>query len=395
MKRLLQINVTANWGSHGRIAEELGRYVMGRSWDSIVAYGRRAAPGSRSRLIHIGGPVDQHLHALSARITDSAGLNSRRVTRQFVDRLAKLRPDLVHLHIIHGYYINYPLLFDALRLWGGPVVWTMHDCWPLTGHCPSFISPECRRWRTDSEGCHDCPAKRLYPASLFADRSARNYRLKRDTFTSLGDHLTLVPVSHYIADCMADSYLSTAKCVKIYNGVDTDRFAPVPDVKREPMALAIASRWDSRKGLADIRALASRLPDGMRLCVTGLTDSQAATMPEGTMIVPRVDSTADLAALYSRAAVLVNPTYGESLSMVNLEAQACGTPVATYDAGGTAETVTPLTGIMVPRGDVDALARAAARAASLSSAACRDHIITRFNADTTLRRYFELYESLT
>ena len=57
------------------------------------------------------------------------------------------------------------------------------------------------------------------------------------------------------------------------------------------------------------------------------------------ILVPRTDSAAQLAAIYTAADVFFNPTLEDNYPTVNLEAEACGTPVVTYDVGGCRETV--------------------------------------------------------
>ena len=170
MFKLLQVNITANWGSHGRIAEEIGQLAMSMGWESHIAYGRWSNP-SQSHLIHIGNMWDERFHGLQSRIFDNQGLASKNATKELISQIRTLSADIIHLHNIHGYYINYRVLFDYLRETGIPVVWTLHDCWPYTGHCSHFISAKCDRWK---QGCHHCPLKSHYPKSILFDSSARN-----------------------------------------------------------------------------------------------------------------------------------------------------------------------------------------------------------------------------
>ena len=189
-KKLLQINITANWGSHGKIAEGIGNVVMSHGWESHVAYGRWANP-SNSQLYHIGSMMDERIHGVGSRLFDNHGLMSKRATIRFLNYVKQLNPDIIHLHNIHGYYLNYPELFSFLSLANKPVVWTLHDCWSYTGHCAHYMYVQCDRWKTH---CELCPQKRSYPASLLLDRSYRNYDMKKQAFLSV-PNLTLVPVS--------------------------------------------------------------------------------------------------------------------------------------------------------------------------------------------------------
>ena len=153
--RLLQINVTANWGSHGRIAEDIALGAQKEGWTTAMAYGRHMTP-SAQHLFRVGSRFDVYRHVAETRLFDRHGLASVAPTKALVSYIGDYNPDIIHLHNIHGYYLNYPLLFDFLKSWGGPVVWTLHDCWPFTGHCAYFEYAHCDRWKTL---CHDCPEK--------------------------------------------------------------------------------------------------------------------------------------------------------------------------------------------------------------------------------------------
>ena len=177
MPTLLQINVTANWGSTGKIAEDIGRIAIEAGWESWIAYGR-GNPHSQSKLIRIGSDFDMNLHGLQTRLFDNHGLASNKATKHFIKQIKAINPDIIHLHNIHGYYINYEILFDYLKEWGGPVVWTLHDCWPFTGHCAYYEFSNCYRWKSR---CYDCPQIKSYPASLCYDRSTKNFFDKQES----------------------------------------------------------------------------------------------------------------------------------------------------------------------------------------------------------------------
>ena len=174
-KKLLQINITANWGSHGKIAEGIGNVVMSHGWESHLAYGRWSNPSS-SQLYHIGSMMDERIHGVASRLFDNHGLMSKGATLQFLRYVEQLNPDIIHLHNIHGYYLNYPELFSFLSQLNKPVVWTLHDCWSYTGHCAHYMYVHCDRWKTH---CGHCPQKNAYPASILLDRSSRNFDMKK------------------------------------------------------------------------------------------------------------------------------------------------------------------------------------------------------------------------
>lgn len=304
--RLLQINTVARNGSTGKITEEIGRMAIIDGWESWIAYGR-GKPESESNLIRIGNDFDMMRHGLQTRLLDLHGLASKQVTRKFIEEAKAINPDLIHLHNIHGYYLNYPLLFDFLKEWEGPVVWTLHDCWPFTGHCAHFQDFGCTRW---THGCYGCPAKKEYPKSIFIDRSSRNYQRKKNAFLSV-DNLTIITPSIWLKNQAESSFLSKFNCRVIHNGIDTTLFSPYNDglaEKGESIILAVASVWTESKGLEDIYKLASILPNDYKIYAVGLTPGQIKKLPSNVIGITRTENQHELARLYSKASVFINPT---------------------------------------------------------------------------------------
>lgn len=395
MKTLLQINTTVGWNSTGRIAEDLGRMAIDAGWESYIAYGRdmNGKPQSASRLIKVSNRADMMAHGVMTRLFDRHGLESKHTTENFIRRIDEIRPDVVHLHNIHGYYLNYEILFSYLARTDVPVVWTLHDCWPLTGHCAYFDMAECNKWMT---ACGNCPLKSEYPATIFADRSKLNHQAKRRAFTML-KNLHIVAVSEWLGGVVRDSALGRYPVYVIHNGVDTPKLRK--DIPRESnMVLGVASKWDSRKGLADFVELRKLLPADCRMVLMGLSPKQIRSLPQGIEGYLREDERESLYNWYRRAAVFVNPSMSETLSLTNLEAQACGTPVVAYRSGGMGETIIPGTGLLVERGNVRALACAVADVlvspGVYTARNCISHVESAFNRHDKYRTYLQLYEGL-
>ena len=204
MKRLVEINAAVNYGSTGRIAEAIGLVAQREGWECTMVHGPRYVNPSQLPCICTQAKWGDRMHGVRSLLLDGHGLGSKRATERLVRRLDALQPDVVHLHNVHGYYLNYEVLFRWLQRADCKVVWTLHDCWPFTGHCTHFDFIGCDRWKS---GCHDCPQLMAYPRSLFVDRTSRNYELKRELFTSLGYRLTLVPVSHWLEGLVKESFL--------------------------------------------------------------------------------------------------------------------------------------------------------------------------------------------
>lgn len=401
MKKILQINITANWGSHGKIAEGIGLKMLGTGWESHIAYGRWLTP-SKSQLYRIGSMTDEYIHGAMSYLFDCHGLCSKRATKKLLRFIRQLNPDIIHLHNIHGYYLHYPLLFSFLREWKKPVVWTLHDCWPYTGHCAHYMYANCDKWKSE---CHHCPLLSNYPKCVLFDNSKRNYRLKRDAF--LIPNLTLVPVSKWLEKELKSSFLADIPSRQIYNGIDTELFQPNSQhmairekyniATDRQIVLGVASNW-YRKGLPDFLRLAQILPaNRYQVVMVGLKEKELQQVPASVVGIPRTGNVEELIQLYTTAAVLFNPTWEDNLPTTHLEAQACGTPVVSYDTGGCAETISPQVGTIVPRGNLLQALEAIEHAAELKPQnrdACRRFIIDNFNKEKNFGLYADLYSRL-
>jgi len=398
MPGIMMVN-TVRTGSHGRLMEDLRAAAQADGMEAVIAYGRGAgAEGA----IRIGGTAGVLKHVALTRAFDWHGRGSRGATAAFVETLCQRKPDLLHLHNVHGYYLHTPTLFEHIRASGVPVIWTLHDCWALTGHCSHFARAGCQRWKT---GCYRCPLKGEYPASLLFDASRQNYRIKRAAFSGI-PNLTIVTPSQWLAEVVSESYLRDTRLEVIPNGLDLTLFQPtIQESVREGMGvrpgqamlLAVAAPFDSRKGYPDALAIAKRLGISARLVLVGLTEKQRRALPDTVTGILRTKGPEALVSLYGAADCLINPTYEETYPTVNMEAMACGTPVATYATGGCVEQITPPMGISVPCGDVGALAEAAmalsARRGELREA-CRAHAEREFDRAEAMRAYIALYKRM-
>lgn len=400
--KLLQINPVVRLNtSTGRIMKEIGEIAQAAGWESYIAYSgaRDGVPQHSSQLVPVGNKLDLAVHAVATRLFDAHGLVSRRATRQLIRRIREIDPDIIHIHNVHGYWLNYPLLCDYLRESGKPVIWTVHDCWLYTGHCYYYSAARCNKWKT---GCGHCPQKRAFPASWICDRSARNWRDKQRAFGSL-ERLTIVPVSDWIRQEMSYSFLADKPFQVIHNGIDLEVFHPAEKGTNPPagtVILGVATLWLEEKGVRDFIDLAGRLHEGEHLVLVGhMSEEQRAAFPAGVEFIERTENVAKLAALYARATVFVNPTWQDNYPTVNLEAIACGTPVVTYRTGGSVEAVAEGTGFVVEQGDVQGLLDRARELAAEDRQAvagrCRAYAIQHFSKQERYQDYIRLYESLT
>ncbi len=408
--RLLQINPVLRVNtSTGRIMQEIGELAMQHGWESYIAYsyGRDGILPCRSQLVPVGNRADVALHGLTTRLFDRHGLASTRATRQFVRRIEEISPDVIHIHNLHGYFLNYRVLFDYLSRTDIPVVWTVHDCWLYTGHCFYYSFIGCDRWQSQ---CHDCPQQGGFPASWFADRSIRNYADKRDAFTSVPTgRMVIVPVSEWIRNEMGRSFFRGYDMRVIHNGIDTDVFGlsgenDIQEIRErhhitgKHILLGVASVWSREKGLDDFVRLSGMLSDDEVIVLVGVGDKIRERLPENIVGIGRTENIRQLARLYSAATAVVNLTWQDNYPTVNLEAIACGTPVVTYRTGGSVEAVTGLTGVIVEQGDLNGVINAVRvierNGKSFYEQPCRAYALAHFRKEDRYADYLRLYDEL-
>lgn len=344
--KVVQINTFPNKAA-GSIMMNIHHYLLEHGVDSYVAWGR----GREAKTDHeyyMNDMPGVYFHALETRLTDKTGFYSTKSTRALINWLESIRPDIVHLHCIHGYYINIRLLFDYLAHSHAKVIWTQHDCWGFTGHCAYFDMVGCQKWKT---GCYECEQLNSYPASMH-DGSSWNWSKKRELFTSVPVHI--VTPCNWLHEIVLDSFLGGNEISVIYNGIDQNIFREIKTERSDKkIILGVASEWTKRKGLDDFVRLYNILDKtAYRIVLVGLTKKQIDLLPDGITGLERTSNVNELVYLYNSAFVFFNPTYEDNFPTTNLEALACGTPVITYRTGGSPESVVDgVNGYVVEKGD--------------------------------------------
>ena len=343
--RYAQIN-SVPYGSTGSIMPKKHEELLRDGVDSYVFWGRgRAAENERE--CNFGSKPEFYTDVLMTRLDGRAGFHSKHATKRLLRRLDEIEPDVVHLHNLHGYYVNVEQLFGWLAAHKCKVVWTLHDCWPFTGHCAHYTYAGCDLWKS-VQGClGSCPQLAAYPATLTGRTVPQNYANKKCLFKSLScEKLSFVAPCNWMKEQINASFFRNYEVEVTYNKADTSVFKPTSSSIRErlgleskPIVLGVASPWNKRKGLNDFKQLEKMLGDKLSIVMVGLSRRQLAEVGDGIVGLPRTDSKRELAELYSAASVFFNPTHEDNYPTVNLEAEACGTPVVTYDVGGCRETI--------------------------------------------------------
>lgn len=396
--RIVQINGGV-FGSTGKIMGGIyrllslhGHEVM--CFSPITQTNRRSQPDFPYK--RIGNSFSRKFSVLFGRVTGFHDCGSFFCTLCLLKKIKRFNPDIIQLHTIHGDYISLPLLFSFIKKHKIRVVWTLHDCWSFTGHCPHFTIQNCEKWKT---GCYSCPVYRGYPHSLF-DNSKKMYGLKKKWFSGISACMLVTP-SNWLAGLVKHSFLSQYPVRVIHNGIDLSVFCPTPSdfrqrlgLEEKKLILGVSFGWNNKKGLDVFIRLAAQMPEEYAVMLVGTDEDVDKLLPESVISISRTQNQKELAQIYSAADVFVNPTREETLGLVNIEALACGTPVVTFNTGGAVESVTQDTGIVVQQDDFPALVNAIKKlsdnSAELSNACVKR--AAEFNEKNVYKKYEEAYK---
>lgn len=393
--KVLMINVVCGIRSTGRICTDLAAALEAQGHEVKIAYGRENVPEQFQKYaVRIGTELDVRLHGVKARLLDSAGFGSKAATIKFVKWVKEYDPDVIHLHNIHGYYINVEILFDYLKKCGKKIIWTLHDCWSFTGHTAYCDAVNCKRW---VKGCHNCPLLKEYPVS-YIDRSRQNWNKKRVVFTGV-PNMTIITPSKWLCSWVKKSFLQEYPVKVINNCIDTSQFYPIKSdfkkrngLKGKIMLLGVATSWDKNKGLFDYLKLADLLGDNYRVVLVGLTKKQIRKLPKNVLGIERTANVRELAEIYTAADLFLNLSYCENYPTVNIEALACGTPVITYEVGGGPEIVRRFGGQVISKGNINGVVTCIEKCMN-------NYLLISFSAiendiTTMIGKYKEIYRDL-
>lgn len=343
--KVLQINTFYKYGSTGRIAYDLMCVQQDLGIEGFVAYGPKTAVNDSSdddkHSLCLQSKIQRKLNIIRTRLFDHHGFYNEAETRKLIKWMDEIQPDIIHLHNIHNHYVNVKMLFEYIKLHDIPVVWTLHDCWSFTGHCAYFDFANCDKWKSS---CHDCPSLKEYPPTWFFDRTKLNYAEKKSVFTGV-KKLVLAPPSEWLGRLVKESFLNEYPVEVINNGIDTDIFKPTDsdvkkklDIEGKKIILAVAGN-SRRKGIVYLKKILDLLTDEEVLVWVGIDERVLGITNRHLRVIPHTNSKEDIVALYSMADCFLNPTLEENFPTVNIEALACGTPVVTFNTGGSIEAV--------------------------------------------------------
>ena len=396
--KVAQINAY-DCGSTGKIMLGIAEVARCKGIDAYTFSSSRAAKNQGAvKHEYFDRYTDYRIHMGMGMIFGFETDFSYIATKRLLKRLKEIKPDIIHIHNTHGWYLNHPLLFNYIKKNKIKTVWTLHDCWTFTGRCPHFQLTGCDRWRNE---CHNCLYdKKMYPASYFFDRSRAQHKKKKKMFLGIKD-LTLVTPSKWLANLVEESYLKDYPIKVINNGIDLDIFKPTESNFREKyklqdkkIVLGVASSWGERKGLDVFTELAKRLNEDYQIVLVGTNDNIDKQLPKNIISIHRTNNQKELAEIYSAADVFANPTREDNFPTVNIEALACGTPIITFRTGGSPEIIDETCGSVVECNDIKAFEKEVKRVCEekpYSKEACLKRA-KLYDMEEKFKEYVELYE---
>lgn len=401
--RIAEINML-HIGSTGRIMFGIADSVRNADHEVktyapyvFYRYSRMDAPAIEGHT-YFGYRWENMLHTVSDRLFCMNGCLSLFGTMQLIRKLKKYKPHLIHLHNLHNQTICLPLLFRYIREAQIRVVWTLHDCWMMTGRCPHFTMAKCEKWKS---GCGNCPQIRDYPRA-HVDLTHTMWRLKKKWFTSIEDMVIVTP-SAWLASIVQESYLQKYPIKVINNGINLDMFKPTESdfcqkyhCEDKKIVLGVSMGWSIKKGLDAFVELAFRLTEDYQIVLVGGDKQTDRQLPSNVISIHRTQNQQELAEIYTVADVFVNPTREDTFPTVNIESLVCGTPVITFRTGGSPEIIDETCGSVVECDDVEALEREIIRICNekpYSQDACIKRA-RQFDQKEKYKEYMKLYEDM-
>ena len=385
--KIVQINSTYNIGSTGKIMKDLNDVIVASGNESFMlcAYSKESCQNLYVMKSFFKYPINDYINTMFPRITGLNGYGHKKSTKLAIQWLDSIKPDVIHLHNIHGDWINIRMLFDYIQTNKVKLVWTLHDCWAFTGRCSHFELFGCNRWK---EECGHCQNKRVYPFVYFFDFSKKMLLDKKKWYGDLSN-ITLVTPSNWLKKYVEMSFLNKNKIVTIHNGIDTSIYRKTEDnyfsfLGNKKILLGVSNSWSKTKGLNDFIKLDSIIDHSTyQIVLIGLNKRQIRKIPKSIYGMRRTTDQQELAKCYSSAHAFINPTYQDNYPTTNLEAQSCLTRCYTYNTGGCPESVD--SAHVFEKGDIEGIYKSIVRNENVQ------HIVVEFDKQKLFCEYLKIY----
>lgn len=395
--RILQVNAIYGAKSTGVIVKDIHVLLKQKGYESYVL-----APNVKQQednVICIKNKVSEKMHALLTRLWGLQGLGSKIATKKYLKKVDTIKPDVIHIHNVHSNYFNYKEFLKYTSKRGIPVIMTLHDSWLFTGKCYHFLDVGCERWLTE---CYDCPKRFQEIPSLLADNSTKVFKLRKSLYDS--NDIKVVGCSKWISDCASKSPLfKNAENYYIYNGIDINVFSESGENLKKDLGfndkfviLVMANKWFDEKNEKLRDKFLQSLSENDKIVIVGCKKEQHV-VHDRVKCLSYTTNRDELAKIYRTADVFLNLTYVDTLPTVNIEATACGTPVITFDSGGSGELIDEgVTGYVIEPGSLEQILDSIKKIkdGAISRRKCREWAVCNFDKNVNYEKYIDLYRRI-
>jgi glycosyltransferase involved in cell wall biosynthesis len=347
MKKVLIINTTLNKGGAARVARDIFEN-LNSDFDIYFAYGRNAQ-GDVSRTFHFGNKIEMFIHIFLVRFLGLEGCGSYFSTKKLINFIKRENFDLVNLHNLHGYYLNFFTLLNFLSKSNIPVVYSLHDEWPITWMPAHSLG--CNHCKT---GLGKCTNAYGYPKSYFPFFQRYMLTKKKTAFLSQSNMTTVCP-SVWLESNIKKTFLGKFKSVVISNGIDTELFKPVADkltlkIKHDipedkTVILFSASNLDDKSKGVDFIIKAAKLLKNKDYIFLGLGDGKIQGI-ENIKTTGYIYDKKDLSEFYALSDIFCFTSSAETFLLSAAEALSCAVPVCGFEIPVVKELVNSRVGIL-------------------------------------------------
>lgn len=395
------INSVSGYGSTGSICVDIAKELELQGHECYIAFGQISKGYKKG--FKIGTKLENHLHNIGSRLFGKQGYFSKRGTKKLIQFITDYNPDIIHLHNLHGNYLNLEVLFRYLNKVQKPVVWTFHDCWAFTGKCAHYTDVACEKWKTT---CTNCPQLHTYPPSLFFDHSKDMHVDKKKWFTSV-ENLQIITVSNWLKQQVAQSFFKNNAIETIYNWVDHSVFKATVDetfaatyfLEKDKFTIVLVSAgWFERDNKwKDALKLSALCGSEIQMILIGGVEDKIK-MPQNIIHIPYLNGSTELAKAYSFADVYVHLSSEDTFGKVIAEAMSCGTPAVVYNSTACPEIVGSECGFVVEKNNISQVYEAVLKIKKVGKIQyqdkCRSRVVVNFDLKSNLALTINAYQKL-
>lgn len=329
-RKIIFINSVYEYGSTGNLIKSIVKSLTDIDVATYVLYGRKKLKTKyKENIVYISNPISIFMSLISTRLFSVHNFLSIIPTLKAIRIIKNIKPDIVNLHNLHGYYINVGMLLRYINKKNIKVIWTIHDQW--------LINEKLRKTKIPYINFINLS----YPKVYGIEFPRINRYLKNKWVRSIKNGVFVFPSKWMLGQF--SNYHSNVDNKLIHNGIDTNIFKPIKQIpskfdflKNKKIILSIANKWTKSKGIDFINDVISRLSDDALLIIVG---EGFKTNNKNVLQIDYVKDKRELNELYNLADVFFNPTLVDNFPTVNMESLASGTPVIAFDTGGNSEII--------------------------------------------------------